>query len=120
MALQLEADHAPEVRAGDHRQLDGLRDHRAPGEANLALAGRERLPRGADGGWRPRASSSAGTLKAVRRRFEPKRLPERHDVDLTVSERETDDVAHRSVSPERPSARGCRGLTIPPLARPPD
>src|SRR5262249_1197444 len=35
MALKLEADHAPEVRAGDDRQIHGLRDHRAPGKADL-------------------------------------------------------------------------------------
>jgi len=95
MALQLEPHHLAEVRAGDGRQLDRLGDHGAAGESHprapRADARFQELPAdrtrgvlvGRDAEGREQASGT-----------QP--LPEGHHVDLPVTEREPDDVAHRA------------------------
>ena len=95
MALELEPHHPPEVRAGDGRQLHRLGDHRAARETHL------RAP-GPDAGLEELAPDRARGVVVGRDaegRDEPLRaqsLPEGDHVDLSVPEREPDDVAHRA------------------------
>ena len=95
MALQLEPHHLAEVRAGDGRQLDRLGDHGAAGEshprASRTDARFQELP--AD---RTRGVLVGGDAEGREQASRTQPLPEGHHVDLPVTEREPDDVAHRA------------------------
>jgi hypothetical protein len=81
--LQLEAHHASEIRTGDDRQLHGLRDHRAPREADLRPPGADaRLEKLApDGG---RRVIVGGNAEGGEEALPTETTPERHDVDLSI------------------------------------
>ena len=105
MALELEPDHPPEIRAGNGRQLHRLRDHRAPREADLQRAGPGRRPQ--------ELAPNRGRGIVVGRHAEggddspgPECLPEGDHVDLSVPERESDDVAHGGTLPPGGASAG--------------
>src|SRR5262249_43320237 len=107
MALQLEPDHSPEIRARDRRQLHCLGDLGSPRQADLGVPRADtRLEQlTVDGSGRILVSRDAeGRHEAVA--AEPP--PEGDDVDLPVPEREPDYVPHGTVP--------CDPLTTPDLA----
>src|SRR6185436_5843179 len=111
MALQLEPDHLAEIRAGDRRQLDGLRDHGATRESHVSAACSD------PGFLKLAADRSRGVLvgRHAERREEASRaqpLADGDHVDLAVAERESDDVAHR------PALAAGRSAEEPPVPDP--
>jgi hypothetical protein len=111
VALQLEADHPPEVRARNRRQLHRLRDDGAPGEAHVSAPG-------PDAGSCELSANRGGGIVVGRHAEGGDHLPgaesgaEGDHVDPPVPEREPDHVAHGELTnpalarsrPGRPAA----------------
>jgi hypothetical protein len=101
VTLELEPDHAPEVRAGDGRQLHRLRDHGAPRETDLRAPGsdaglQELAPNGVRGALVGRDAEGRDKPPGA------KAPPEGDNVDLSVSEREADEIAHQATPSNDP------------------